>query len=338
MISTIDNNDSTYGIYLTDQWIKFCCTVWKLKSEKIFLHNEGKPYPNVECVLFRDEKNRIVNPPIQLYLGIKFTPSPTNDYIKLSRQWQEMLEKLANYFYNEKFLQIALPPNIIDVRSLRWNDYAIEIRYTYLLQLPVNLTLCDHSIRKNIAKAQRSGYYCSKLNKEHVKSIERIILNTESRQNFSYKMDSDALLSGFSILGDNIFNCYGAWSTDNKLVSIRIVLFDKGMIALDWIAATDNDHLNSGVTQLLIDHVLTDLAEKGCSSFDFCGATIKHIGRYKESWGGALTPFYSFRKKDFFYIILTAKFILPRLKIIKATKSKLKGFKIFIILNKLLKK
>jgi hypothetical protein len=154
----------------------------------LVFQDEGKPYPKLECVIYRDKRNRIINPPVQIYLGLSYSSTPTDDYIKLSRQWQQILEQFALFFLKEKSIWLNLPPNVNDVRGLRWKDFVILVDYTYKLNLPIDFSFCDHAVRKNIAKAQRYGYFCTRLGKEHINDMYRILSNTEKRQNFSTKL------------------------------------------------------------------------------------------------------------------------------------------------------
>lgn len=291
------------GFFATDEWVRFCAEAWDIQPQRLVYQDEGKPNPKLECVIYRDRDKRIKNPPSHLYLGIRYFSSDSPNYTKLCRQWQTVLEQFTDTLSASKSDWLSFPPGVVDVRPLHWQDFATEVRYTYKLSLPLDLARCDPSVRQKIVKAQKNQYHCSRLGPEHIEAISRVLSHTEHRQNFSNKIDSSLLAKALSFIGPESFRCYGAWSQSNELVSVRIDLFRKGLVALDWLAGTMESHMTSGVTQMLIFYVLSDLASAGCTDFDFCGATMKHIGTAKASWGGQLMPFYTFRKRDLSYLI-----------------------------------
>jgi hypothetical protein len=152
--------------------------------------------------------------------------------------------------------------------------------------------------------------------------MHRVLADTEQRQNFSNKLGASTLAKAFSIMGEDFFRCYGAWSPQKELVSVNITLLKKGYTALGWLGGTIKENLSTGVFQLLLSYSLEDLATVGCTDYDFCGATLKNIGKAKEAWGGILTPFYTFRKRDLEYVIEIIKREVP-----KVIKQKIKNFK-----------
>ena len=307
-----NGQDLGSGFFIQDEWVRFCAEIWTLTPRRLNLHDDGKPCPRLECVTYRNRRGRLTSPTVHPYLGLRFVTTETSDPIRCSAQWQKVLGLLADALETERGNWLCLPPGVVDVRELRWRNYVTDVRYTYQLALPLNLEACDPSVRKNIHKAEKNGYYGDRLGREHIGEMTRILKGTENKGGFSLGLDYAAALDkGLSGMGADAFRCYGAWTPDRRLAAVRVVLFRPGLTALDWLASTDQADQASGVTQLLIRHVLSDLAREGCTDFDFCGANRRSIGAAKALWGGRLVPFYAFRKRDLAYAADVVRAVAP---------------------------
>lgn len=275
-----------------DGWLEFNRIKWGLKPLKLRLTEEGKQVPALEVCLYLDKHGRVRQPPRNPYLPIRFFSTPTVHQQRICRQWLSLSERLASELYQQGLGgPICFPPEISDVREFQWKGYLVEVRYTFLLDLPYDVSRADHAVQKQIAKARRMGYRC-----EQTRAFDDIFLclrETERRQNFNHGLNADDFRLATELLGDDVFRCYACYAPDGEIASARIVLRHPDGHVLDWVAGTVGKHLTNGVTQLLISFVFDDLGKSGGSSFDYCGANIKAVAASKATWGGRLQPYYA---------------------------------------------
>jgi hypothetical protein len=216
---------------------------------------------------------------------------------KIERQWLEV----AEYFAAEMRKlglggAVSLDPTIADVRAWQWAGYRAEARYTYVIDLPYSLQTATNAVRKNIKKAERAGYCCGRTS--DYTEVVGCLQETQQRQNFDYGLTEADLRNLHQRMGDDHCRMYVTRDESGQAVSSRVVLHAPGATALDWVAGTRSDHLQQGVTQQVIHHVLNDLHEAGAPSFDYGGANIAHVARSKAEWGGRLAPFYTVRPRN----------------------------------------
>ena len=121
---------------------------------------------------------------------------------------------------------------------------------------------------------------------------------TEDRQGFSHGLTTADICLAKDLLGEEHFKCYGCYAPNGEIASARIILHSHGSRAIDWVAGTKREFLNSGATQAVIAFALENLASKGAIGFDYSGANIPNVAAAKATWGGPLVPFYVLRSPD----------------------------------------
>jgi len=281
---------------MLEGWLEFNRYKWGLKPVKVQLTEDEKELPAIEAVLYLDRRGRIVQPPLNPYLPIAFHPTPTDKITRLYRQWQSMSKLLAEEFVKRKVKgSIAFPPEVIDVRQWQWSGFLAQVRYTFFIDLPYNLGLADHSVRKQVNKARRVGFICQIGTKDMLSEVIACLAETEVRQRFSYRLDVKDLELALNLLGEETFRIYVCRSSSGEVASARIILSAPGLRAIDWVAGTKKQFLSSGATQLVISYALTDLAEQGAKGFDFAGANLPTVSAAKTVWAGKLVPYYVVR-------------------------------------------
>jgi hypothetical protein len=206
---------------------------------------------------------------------------------------------------------IAFPPELSDVRPWQWVGLLASVAYTSRISLPYDLLIADRSVRKQIAKAERTGYTA-----EAARSIDDVVhclAGTEQKQGFQYGITGNDLKIVAEHLGQEHLRLYVSYSATGEPASTRAVLSAPGTWAIDWLAGTSSEHRSSGATQYLINHVLADLAAAGSIGFDFGGANMRNIAAAKMLWGGQLVPFYRIRRQDLRYAARVAvNWLRPR--------------------------
>jgi hypothetical protein len=282
---------STY-VTATDEYAAFLKAAYHLDSRRIIAAEQAAALPNAEAVIFLDAKGRIILPPMTPFLPVNFTATPTNKRARLDRMWLDCGALLADEFLKHSLYgPISLPPDFTDLRPFIWKGLNATLRYTFVVDFPYDESQMDSAVRKQIAKTAAAGFVCRRARKSDLGAILGCIHQTEQRQGFSYKVSESILQQGLDIVGEDKFRIYVATAPNGSPASCRIVLHAAGGVAIDWIAATANEHLKSGATQTLIQFALQDVQDSGARMFDFAGAGLPAVSAAKACWGGRLTAY-----------------------------------------------
>jgi len=292
------------SVLALEGWLEFNRYKWGVTPLKVWLTEDDKDIPAIEAILYLDKKGCIVQPPLNPYLPVIFYPTPTHKRSRLYRQWLSLSKLLVEEFRKRRVRgSVAFPPEVVDVRQWQWNGFTAEVRYTFHIELPHKTEMIDYSDRKQIDKALRSGFRCEIADKDSYADVVTCLWETEARQKFRYRLAPRDLEVGASLLGRDVFRIYVCRSNSGEVVSARIVIALPETYAMDWVAGTKNHFLSSGATQLLIWHILEDLAKYGARGFDFCGANLPTVSAAKSDWGGNLVPYFVVRPLNFRTIV-----------------------------------
>jgi hypothetical protein len=271
-------------------WVRFNESKWELHATTLAVGEEKGFGPWAKLTVYRDGRGKIRSPKSAPYHAVQFRPTSTESSNRRERQWLEVSGEIAGRMVQIGLGgSIALDPSTTDVRSWQWAGYRAEARYTYVIPLPILRESLSPSVRKQINKGSRAGYFCEET--RDADEVVSCLTESERRQHFSYNISSADLqrLHALMVGGCNMYVCR---DTDGTVVSARVVLYKSGSTALDWLAGTKTSHLSQGVTQLLMSHVLHSLQQAGATKLDYGGANLPAVARSKADWGGALMPFY----------------------------------------------
>jgi hypothetical protein len=273
-------------------WLEFNRYKWNLSPLRLKLSPDSKERPFLETVLYLNKRGRIVQPPLNPYLPLRFEPTPTTKISRIHRQWIATSSLLVEEFARRKVKgYVSFPPEVIDVRPWQWRGYLVEVRYTLFLKLPYDIPLLDDSQRNKIQKAEKAGFTCEILETQRLFDAWQCLSETEARQGFQYNLRVKDLEVASKLMGKEKFRVYLCRSKNGEPASCRIVLAHPGYLAIDWVAGTRKSFLNFGTTQLLIWHILKDLEQLNISVFDFAGADLPTVSAQKLEWGGELLPY-----------------------------------------------
>lgn len=281
---------------LLDGWLEFNRYKWGVTPLKLRLTECDRELPAIDAVLYLDKKGRIVHPPLNPYMPVVFSPTPTDKVTRLCRQWLQTSTFLVEEFTKRGVKgSVAFCPEVVDVRPWTWHGFLAEVRYTLYIDLPYNLQIADKCKRTEVRRAKSAGYTCSLATRAMFSEVVECFAHTETRQGFSYQLSVKDLEMASDVLGEDVFRVYACRSPTGVLAYCDIVLTCPGSSALGWIAGTRKDALGSGAAQLLIHYMLDDLAQQGVRLFDFVGANLPSVSAQKAEWGGRLVPYYAIR-------------------------------------------
>ena len=138
-------------------WIKWNEQKWNVTAEHVVYQKNGKEYPKLEGIIYRNKQGKIVMPLRNPYLPFEFADA-TDKNTRLYTDYQDVMGLFINdlnkYGISNK---IILPPGFIDARPFQWAGFPVELRYTFVQSMSMFYEHAKH-IHKNINKAISNGY------------------------------------------------------------------------------------------------------------------------------------------------------------------------------------
>jgi hypothetical protein len=310
-------NARSYSPLAMDGWVRYNCERWGLRCERVILAPANTDAYSLETVLYFNRSTRIVNPPYSPYQPLRLIATPTESPARLARQWCILGSMLAGKLIQHGLgSAVPLDPAVVDGRPFQWAGLRDSTRYTYYLDLPLDISQSEHDARKNIAKARRQGYYCTAARRSS--DITTCLAASEKRKGFSCQLREQDLELLQQYLGpDHLVTCV-CYARDGEPAAARVVLLIPGAPAIDWMGGTKTQHLQSGATQLSVVFAAEEAYRRGASLLDLAGANIPSVAETKMKWRGRLVPYLLLQE---YGLRSLARFMLDWHKAIKLKRS-----------------
>lgn len=264
---------------------------WGLMPMPIRLFSGSGELPMIESLFFLNRRGAIRHPPTVPYLPVRFVPTPAASVTRINSQWLESGGLLAREMASRGAASaISLPPEITDVRPWQWAGYRAGVRYTLHLDFPYAISQASESVRRNIRKAEKLGYRCTRT--RDADSAYRCLAETQERKRLTRYLTAEDLRLAVNLLGEDGCRVYVCYAPSGEAASASIILLHPGERAQFWLVGTVTDHLHAGATQLLIRTILEDLQGQMVPGFDFIGANNPGVADSKIRWGARLVPYF----------------------------------------------
>jgi hypothetical protein len=277
---------------LLEGWLEFNRIKWNLTPHRFRWQPDSSALPYVEAVFYLDRKGRIVHPRVTPYQAVQVVHTPTDHRHRLCAQWLQAADPLVAEMRRLGLRdRLKLPPGLEDVRPFQWARYRVGVQYTYVIDLPCELSQADGRVRTRINKAGRSGYVCTRTRNMH--DVMACLADTEERQGFAHRLSVRDLELAQELLGEEQLHASVCYAPDGSAAAAQLVLHRRGAQALGWVAGCRREHRSVGVNQLLLEFTLEDLQAAGAHSLDLVGANIRSVAEPKMRWGGRLVPYYT---------------------------------------------
>lgn len=276
------------------KWVEFCSKFFNISYENIEFCSPGGL--KATMVIYYNGARKIITPPLSNHVPIIISGTLPQKSYKANREIRALMEEISKWLSKQECFELSISHLFNDIRSIDPNTFISKMKYTFILDLPHDLSLSDPSIRKNINKGYRSGFEYRKATLNDIKGIQACIKQTQERQKFQYGISDQYLFDVISGPVSSVVSSNVAVFND-QIVGFRAVVFEEHHGSYDLIAAVLDEHLKSGVTQGLIYYILKNLHDEyKCTYFDFGGANLKSVSVAKESWGGHLTGYFHLSK------------------------------------------
>lgn len=306
--STRADTTPVEDVLANDAWLDWNGSTWGLEPHRVKYGTDH----TLEGVLYTDRRGRVRMPPLNPYLPFQFTSTGPQRPERVSRQWIEVADMLAEDLASRRIVgKIILPPEIEDARPFHWSGLVAETRYTYTTDLPYSMQSASQAVRKNVNKAEREGFVFEE--SRDADGIVACLQSTANRKGFAYSLDVSALARLFDVLDTSRCRGHVVRDASGTVVSAGVRLLTAGGKAIDWVQGTDFGALKRGAAQLMYKGALEDLANGAATSFDYGGANIRQVTAAKSAWGMRLTPYTTLGDFDLRHLVRAVKGSAARL-------------------------
>ena len=234
---------------------------------------------------------RLTTPQLTPHGGLLFAPIPSKGPAKLEAEWGRATQLLiAHLLEHYDQVQLSLAPAIQDVREFTWSDWNARIRYTYQMDLSDLDSLWERVERRTrtvIRKAEKAGFTLQPT--DDLDLFRRQYELIYAKQDGGPPIDP-ALVQSFAThaLAAGLAQPQAIVSPEGDIASI--VIFVEGFDTLyAWVAGADPAFNPSGATSLLY---WRSFQQTHLKKFDFVGANMPAIAKFKRGFGGDLVPYF----------------------------------------------
>ena len=235
---------------------------------------------------------RFTTPDLTPHGGLLFTPVPGKGPAKAEAEWNRTAALLIDHLTaSYGHVQLVHTPAIGDVREFIWANWNIRIRYTYRIDLSDLDGLWERVERRTrtvIRKAEKGGFQLRETT--DLDLFQHQYEQIYTRQDGSPPV-SATLVRQFAhqVLDADLGRAWAILSPADEVASIVIFVEDSST-AYAWIAGADPTFNPTGATSLLYWKYFQQTPLR---KFDFVGANIPPIARFKRGFGGDLVPYYA---------------------------------------------
>lgn len=285
--------DSPQGsVYSKSFWLQNISDVLGYKHNIIVIYEGDEIAAGIG--VFHRNKSMVI-PLLTPYLSPVLKESASTNKSKVYHEGYALLKSLASFLKEHyRGVELCMINSIEDVRAFSWTGYKIYVKYTFINSIEnfnASPNVFAHSIRKQIRKCKEGNIEVVKENDpERFWSVFKL---TFDRRKALLPVEKNQFIKLYDRLSQN--NCCEMWTafSGGKPVSTRIVLFSENETVHDWVAAAHPDHLQTGATSYLIYKIMEHYSQRGFKYFDWNGANMESIARFKSNFGGRLTPYYA---------------------------------------------
>jgi hypothetical protein len=186
-------------------------------------------------------------------------------------------------------LELRTRSSFSDARALVARGWTATPSYSYVIpltDLEAQWGRVEQNLRRLVERSATQGITVSA--DGDFADFYRLHRETHERKGAPLYLEADAFRAFYEALrAREICRLYHARLPSGQTVAAQLVLLGHP-VTHTASAATDADHLSSGVTALLRWRVCEDLAQNGYAANDLTDATLNSVTRFKSQLGGTL--------------------------------------------------
>jgi len=251
-------------------------------------------------VLVDDHPAAAVRIPVRRRLGLRcavIPPLTAYSAVKLGSALKEsevhdrtcvlepLLEAVEHRFH---VAALHLPPEIQDLRTFMWRNWAVRPLYTYSIRLDASRDPVDSwsESARRIARQQSSEF---DVVAGDARTQAQLVVESYLRSGRRPPLEEDRLTDVIQSLVDaGAATGHAARSVSSGEIEASVTILRSGSTAYYWAAGGKP---GASMTVLLAT-LLPELATNGIKLFDFVGANTASIAEFKRRFGGRLTTYF----------------------------------------------
>ncbi|WP_332898101.1 lipid II:glycine glycyltransferase FemX [Haladaptatus sp. CMSO5] len=247
--------------------------------------------------------NVAFSPPPRLkvpYLGSLLLNSDDLRQRTFEDRHEEFVEGCFDYLHDTvrpRYFNIRSTVGYPDVRPYLWQDFEILPRYTYQVDLTPGIeelfAQFSSDARYNIRKATNQGI---SVEIGGVEAIKRIIAQVSERhhaQGKSFPVNASLVTDLYNRLPAGSVLPYEAYLNGTYVGGNIVVSFGNTVCA--WFGGVAPE-VDVPVNECLDWRIITDATNDGMELYDFLGANVRRINRYKAKFNPELRPYFNIER------------------------------------------
>ncbi len=236
--------------------------------------------------------DRFTTPILTPYGGFIYAHIPAIRAAKVEAERQKATAGIITRLESDfDYILLSHSPDIEDIREFIWRDWQILVKYTYRIDLSEADKLWsafENRTNTVIRKAQKNCFSIHQKDDLNLFICQYKMIYEKRR----LQPVPDRIVDVFHRAAQESGLCSMYTAEEPSGATVSTVVFVQGFETLyAWIAGADPEYNSSGATSLLYSEVFKEMSSQ-CHSFDFVGANIPSIAKFKRGFGGVLTPYY----------------------------------------------
>lgn len=198
-----------------------------------------------------------------------------------------------------------------DVRPFIWNEYDVELGYTYVVDLEGTedelLKRFSSDARSNVRNADEDAYVIEEGTNDDVERIVEQVANRYESQGRTFRLSPEFARSVHEQLLDGSIRPYVCRVDGEFLGGILVVESDRTRYR--WQGGVKPDtSVDLPINDLLDWHVMRDGLRDGVETYDLVGAGVPSINRYKAKFNPRLQTYYEITSSVFGLDVLVDRY------------------------------
>lgn len=185
------------------------------------------------------------------------------------------------------FVDIRSMDRYLDVRPFLWNDFDVELSYTYVLDLTPTtdelLNRFSSGARRNICNTDEAAYAIEQGNETTIRRTVRDLKHRiAAARNEEFDLDPEFVIDLYESLPEGYVRPY-VCRVGGEYAG-GIITLERGDTVYRWQGGAKPD-VDVPVNDLLDWRIICDASERGKTRYDFVGAMIPQLCEYKAKFG-----------------------------------------------------
>ena len=286
-------------IFNTTDWLRLCAESWRGQTRfwGCFQNDELVGGCALRVLNFGFLKRAANSSMMAPCAGLILKPSW--DGAKLKRIevfYKDVINSLCSLLENLSYVRLTNSPSFLDIRPFTQRGWAPKVGYTYILSLAeATLNHFTKDMRYEIRKAEKQDIRVERSNDaSRYFELYRSMLLRKKASPPSAKLglffQKVVELLNKKGLGELWF----AKTPSGEIAAGEITVFDNKR-AYRWSAASNGDHLNTGVASFLLYQIIEHLRER-FRELDMGGADFFELHHHSAEFNPTLVPCYTVEK------------------------------------------